>query len=65
MSQHKVRFVKFKKRDDEDDWFKVFVTMPEKNLNDHYFTIVPQQYVDAINEIFTLLDFEITIEEET
>jgi len=65
MKGNKVKFVKFKRSGKtETDWFRVLVTIPLKRLEDHYFTVVPQLYVNAFHEIFTLLDFEITMEEE-
>ena len=65
MQGNKVKFVKFKRRGEtKADWFRVLVTIPLKGLEDHYFSVIPQLYVNAFNEIFTLLDFETVMEEE-
>lgn len=65
MSQfkRKARFEKFTHKD-QNEWFRVFLTLPEQGWHDHYWTAIPVFIINEVSELLTLLNFEIKIEED-
>jgi hypothetical protein len=45
-------------------FMRLYITLPEKEMFDHYFSIVPIQYADCIKEIAELMDFQIEVTTE-